>query len=85
MSRKRDDTDAYWQLEEDRNEIDQQFDQDVVWDEPKETRFGKKRSRIWIAKHGDVSDEEQWGTYLDWMIENCEQFNDVFYDRLQQL
>nr|WP_206537293.1 DUF4268 domain-containing protein [Natronorubrum tibetense] len=81
----RDDADAYSQLEEDRDEIDQQFDQQVAWDEPEETRSGKKRSRIGITKHGDVSDEEQWDAYLDWMVKNGEQFYDVFYDRLQQL
>lgn len=81
----RDDADAYWQLEEESDEIDQQFDQELVWDEPEETRSGKKRSRIWITKHGDINDEEQWDEYLDWMVSNGEQFYDVFYDRLQQL
>ncbi|GAB7121245.1 DUF4268 domain-containing protein [Natrinema sp. JCM 9743] len=81
----RDDADAYWQLEEDCDEIDRQFDQELVWDEPEETRSGKKRSRIWIAKQGDISDEGQWDEYLDWMVENGEQFYDVFYDRLQQV
>ncbi|ELY77037.1 DUF4268 domain-containing protein [Natrinema pallidum] len=81
----RDDADAYWQLEENRDEIDRQFDQELVWDEPEETRSGKKRSRIWSTMSGDVNDEEQWDAYLDWMIENGEQFYHVFYDRLQQL
>lgn len=81
----RDDADAYWQLEEDREEINKAFDQEVVWKEPEETRSGKKRSKILVTKHSDVTDEEQWNEYLDWMIENGERFHEVFYDRLQRL
>ncbi len=81
----RDDADAYWKLEEEREEIDNEFDQKVVWNEPKETRAGKERSKILITKHVDVTDKEQWDEYLDWMIKNGERFHEVFYDRVQRL
>lgn len=81
----RDDAEAYWELKDQREEIDSQFDHPVVWDEPEETRAGKERSKILVTKSGDVTDEEMWDDYLDWMIKYGERFHEVFYDRLQRL
>lgn len=80
-----DDAEAYAELAEDREEIDANFDHKLDWQEPEETRTGKERSRIILTKDADVTDEERWDGYLEWMLENGEQFHDVFYDRLQQL
>jgi hypothetical protein len=81
----RDDADAYWQLEEERESIDEEFDGQLVWNEPEETRAGKERSKILVTRQGDITDEEQWNEYLEWMLEHGEQFHDVFYDRIQRL
>lgn len=81
----RDDAEVYWQLAEDREEISQQFDEELTWEEPAETRSGKERSKIMVTKQADVTDQNQWNQYLDWMLENGEQFHEVFYDRLQRL
>lgn len=81
----RDDAEAYWQLVEDREEIDTPFHQNVVWEEPEETRSGNERSKIMVTKNVDVAEEERWDGYIEWMLENGEQFHDVFYDRLQRL
>lgn len=81
----RDDAEAFWELKEQQDEIDTEFDQRVVWDEPEETRAGKERSKILVTKSGDVTDEDRWGEYLDWMVNYGERFHEVFYDRLQRL
>lgn len=81
----RDDADAYWQLAEEKEEIDDEFEGELVWNEPEETRAGKERSKILVTKHADITDEDRWDEYLDWMLENGEQFHEVFYERIQRL
>lgn len=81
----RDDAEAYWNLKEQRDEIDAEFDHQVVWNDPEETRAGKERSKILVTKSGDVTNEDMWDDYLDWMIKYGERFHEVFYDRLQRL
>jgi hypothetical protein len=81
----RDDADAYWSLLEEQEKINAQFNQEVIWNEPEETRSGKKRSKIMVTKHTDVTDQNQWEDHLEWMLETGEVFHEVFYDRLQQL
>lgn len=81
----RDDADAYRQLAEQRDEIETRFDRKVEWNEPEETRSGKKRSKILITKSGDVTDEQRWDEYLRWMLEQGERFHEVFYDRIQRI
>lgn len=81
----RDDAEAYWQLEEDWEEIDAELDQDLVWNEPEETRAGKERSKLMFTKQAEITDEERWDDYLEWMLERGELFHEVFYDRIQRL
>ena len=81
----RDDAEAYRQLVEEAQEIESEFDRELTWREPEETRAGKKRSRISVSKPADVTDQDQWDEYLEWMIEHGEQFHNVFYDRIQRL
>lgn len=81
----RDDADAFWELKGQSEEIEAKFDQQVVWEEPEETRAGKERSKILVTKSGDVTDEVRWDEYLDWMVNYGERFHEVFYDRLQRL
>lgn len=66
-------------------QIESELDRELTWHEPEETRAGKERSRIVVTKSADVTDQDQWDEYLDWMIEHGEQFHDVFYDRIQRL
>lgn len=80
-----DDAEAYWQLEEDREEIDNELERDLVWNDPEETRAGKDRSKLMFTKQAAISDEERWDEYLEWMIECGELFHEVFYERIQRL
>ncbi|NHN42747.1 DUF4268 domain-containing protein [Halorubellus sp. JP-L1] len=79
----RDDAELYQHLVGDREAIDSQFGQEVVWEEPEETRAGKARSKITVTKHAEVQDEARWDEYTEWMLQAGEQFHHVFYDRLQ--
>jgi hypothetical protein len=81
----RDDEEAYWQLHEDREEIDAELDRDLVWNEPEETRAGKDRSKLMFTKQAEITDEDRWDEYIDWMLECGTQFHDVFYHRIQRL
>jgi hypothetical protein len=81
----RDDAEAFWELSEERDEIDAHFDKEVIWNEPEETRSGKERSKIMVTKFADVTDQERWDDCLEWMMQNGEMFHEVFYDRVQRL
>jgi len=81
----RDDAEMYWQLAEDREEISVQFDQKLDWEEPEKTRSGNKRSRIVVRKQAEVTNESQWDSYVEWMVETGGRFHEVFYDRLQRV
>ena len=81
----RDNAEAYRQLIDQSQQIESEFDHELTWHEPEETRAGKERSRIVVTKPADVTDQDRWDEYLDWMIEHGEQFHGVFYDRIQRL
>lgn len=49
---------------EDREEIGAELDQDLVWNEPEETRAGKERSKPMFLKQAEITDEERWDDYL---------------------
>ena len=81
----RDDADAYWELAEAQEEIDELFDGNLNWREPTETHAGKDRSKISLTRPGYISSDDEWDEYIAWMLENGEQFHEVFYDRIQRL
>ncbi|MFC4550443.1 MULTISPECIES: DUF4268 domain-containing protein [Halorussus] len=80
-----DDADAYYELEAYRSEIEGDFDEPLLWIEPEETRSGNMRSRIELRTNGHLENRDKWDTYLDWFIENGEQFHETFGNRIQQL
>jgi hypothetical protein len=80
-----DDGEAYRELIDQSQQIEAEFGSELTWHEPEETRSGKERSRINVAKSVDVTDQDQWDEYHDWIIEHGEKFHDVFYDRIQRL
>ncbi|MDY6779928.1 MAG: DUF4268 domain-containing protein, partial [Halobacteria archaeon] len=84
----RDDAEAYKELAEEKDEIEKEFQDsgyDLVWNKPEKTRAGKKRSKIAVARQGNIKDKEKWDEYLDWMFNTGEKFHEVFYDRIQRL
>ncbi|MBS1263419.1 MAG: hypothetical protein MAG715_00600 [Methanonatronarchaeales archaeon] len=80
-----DDAEAYWQLAEEKDEIDAEFKENLSWNEPEETRSGKERSKILATRHADITNKNNWEEYLNWLLEHGERFHEVFYDRIQRL
>jgi hypothetical protein len=80
-----DNAEAYWELAEDRGEIDAELDRELVWMEPEETRADKERSRIFFQKDAVIEDTDRWDEYQDWFVECGELFHEQFYDRIQRL
>lgn len=81
----------YWQHEEREftpwlaTEIEAELGPSLVWVEPEETRSGKMRSRIELRTDGHLENRDEWDRYLDWFLENDEQFHETFGARIQQL
>jgi hypothetical protein len=80
-----DDEQAFWQLEEEQEQIEDEIGHSLNWDEPEETRSGNMRSAIQLRTDGTLNDRELWDEHIEWFLEYGERFHDVFYDRLQQL
>jgi hypothetical protein len=81
----KDDAEAFQYLESQRDEIEAEVDESFIWIEPAETRAGRERSKIRIERDADLSQEESWDEYHDWLIEQGELFHEAFYDRIQNL
>lgn len=80
-----DDEDAYWELQSEKETIEDELGTELVWDEPRETRSGKMRSNISVVRDAEIEATDEWDEYFEWMMNYGEQFHDVFYHRLQQL
>jgi len=80
-----DDAEAYHELEAQRDEIEAELGASLVWIEPEETRSGNMRSRIELRTDGNLENRDEWDRYLDWFIENGEQFHETFGARIQEL
>ncbi|GAB7020855.1 DUF4268 domain-containing protein [Halostagnicola bangensis] len=80
-----DNEDAFWELKSEEEMIEDELGEEVIWREPRETQSGNMRSNISVIHNADIESTEQWDQYFDWMMEQGEQFHEVFYDRIQQL
>lgn len=80
-----DDEELYQALESDRDAIEEVIGQSLDWHPPEETYTGNMRSRIEIARDGDLENEHQWEEYQEWFSDYGSRFHEAFADRLQQL
>ena len=81
----RDDPEAFSYLNSQREAIENDVGKSLLWIEPAETRTRKERSKIKIERGANLSQEESWDEYHDWLIEHGELFYEAFYDRIQDL
>ncbi|GAA5052676.1 DUF4268 domain-containing protein [Haladaptatus pallidirubidus] len=81
----RDDAQAYQELVVERDAIESEFDETLVWKEPEETRAGNERSKILTSRSADLTEQARWDEYLTWLLHQGEQFHETFYDRIQSL
>ena len=80
-----DDEQAFWQLHEDKEQIEAELGHSLNWVEPEETRSGNMRSAIRLRTDGTLEDREMWDEHIEWFLEYGERFHEVFGDRLQRL
>lgn len=80
-----DDEQAFWQLHDEKEQIEEELGHSLNWVEPEETRGGNMRSTIQLRTDGDLNDRDMWDDHIEWFLEYGERFHEVFGDRLQQL
>lgn len=81
----RDDAEAFDILESQNEEIESTISDPLIWTEPETTSSGKERAEISIESNANLSQEESWDGYHDWLIEQGELFHEAFYNRIQNL
>jgi hypothetical protein len=81
----KDDPEAYQALEEEREEIESAIGDDLIWNPPEEAQRDSNRAKISLRRSGKLSRKEEWGDYLEWMIDRGERFHKQFFDRIQNL
>lgn len=79
------DPEIYWQLEKEREEIEAKFEDELSWDEPEETHGGNERSKIKVSRPAQLTNKQEWDTYLNWLMEQGGQFHEVVVPRVQRL
>ena len=80
-----DDEQAFWQLHEEKEQIEAEFGDELNWIEPEETRTGNMRSTIQLRTDGTLDEREMWDEHIEWFLEYGERFHEVFASRLQRL
>jgi hypothetical protein len=78
-----DDSEVYQELERQKDQIEDEIDESLIWSPPEEAQRESKRAKITLRRPGELTDKDAWDAYHTWMIEQGEQFHDVFYDRIQ--
>lgn len=81
----RDDPEAYEALEGQREEIEAELDDDIIWRPPEEARRNSNSAKITLRRSGILSYETEWNEYHEWMIDRGERLHDVLYDRIQNI
>jgi hypothetical protein len=81
----RDNAEAFLELKSQKEEIEAVTGDSLIWDEQAESLTGKERGKIKTARDADLSQEDSWDDYHDWLIEQGELFHKAFYDRIQNL
>jgi hypothetical protein len=81
----KDDPEAYQALESEREAIESEMGEELLWSPPEDAQRDSNRSKITLRRAGDLDERENWDEYLEWMMDRGERFHEVFYDRIQRL
>jgi hypothetical protein len=81
----RDDAEAFEELLEQKEEIEDELGEEAIWISPDETKGDGDRSYIALEREGNISNLDEWDGYQDWMLEKGELLHETFYDRIQEL
>ncbi|WP_122091099.1 DUF4268 domain-containing protein [Halalkalicoccus subterraneus] len=77
-----DDEETYWQLEAEREQIEDEIGESLVWIEPEKTRGGNMRSQLQLRTNGTLADRDMWEDHIGWFLTYGERFYNVFHDRV---
>lgn len=80
-----DSAEAYEELSDQAEEIEDELGWDVYWGDLRETRAGNMRSELGVRRDANIEDKDKWDKYFDWMLEMGERFHEVFPQRLRNL
>lgn len=81
----RDDAEAYRELEEQKDSIETEIGEEMIWRPPEDAQGDSNRAKISLRRSGNLFDKDSWEEYHEWMLIRGERFHDVFYDRIQVL
>lgn len=81
----KDDAEVYQKLESEKEQIEQEMGETLIWSPPEEAQGNSNRAKITLRRSGRLTERDSWEEYYTWMVERGERFHEVFYDRIQQL
>jgi len=76
---------AYRELVDEQEQIEEEIGRSLEWVEPNKTRTGNMRSEIQLRTDGMLDDRESWEDHIEWFLEYGERFHEVFAERLRNL
>ncbi|WP_248514992.1 DUF4268 domain-containing protein [Salinarchaeum laminariae] len=79
------DPEVYQRLVDEKEEIENEMGESLLWSPPEEARQNSNRAKITLRRPGDLAAKESWDEYHEWMLDRGERFHKVFYDRIQRL
>jgi hypothetical protein len=68
-------------LQRDQEEITAEFGQELIWEE----RLNLKHSRIQISQEVDMTNQNNWSSVFEWMLENMIRMKKTFKPRVKAL
>lgn len=81
----KDDPEAYQTLESQKDEIEEEIGESLIWSPPEEAQGDSNRSKITLRRPGDLTDKQSWEEYHTWMLRSGESFHEAFRDRIQHI
>ena len=76
------DKDLFYKLRDSfKNTIEKEMNCELVWDEME----GFKSAQVGITKHFDIDDTENWAKHYEWLKDDAEKFNKIFYKYINKV
>ena len=73
--------DRFGALEEQKDDIESELGEELIWYAPKQTR----RRRIYLRRSADYTDESEWPNQHTWLREKLDSLNNVLRHRVAEL
>jgi hypothetical protein len=78
----RNDQALFDQFRGDKETIEAELDAELDWVSPDQTHSDGERCKIRLSRSVDLDERDDWNEAVRWMVDQAEQFDDVFVDRL---